>query len=155
LDTVRRTYIDINNIIVESNNISYKPEDVLLLVPHCLQYSECKFRITIDINNCKACGRCSIGRIKTLAEREGVVVKVVTGGTAAREVVKKYRPKIILSVACERDLSEGIADVRGIPVIGVLNKRPNGPCFNTTVDTDEFEERLAWILGEKGIKHEK
>jgi len=61
----------------------------------------------------------------------------------------KKEPKIIISVACERDLSSGIADVGRIPVIGIVNDRPNGPCYNTNVDVDAIRNKLESIINEK------
>lgn len=145
-DMIRSLFIDINNLFVESGNIRKKPDKIMLLLPHCLQYSECTRRITVDTGNCARCGRCKIGDILDIAEKRGVKVYVVTGGTAARNAISKVKPEIILSVACERDLAIGISDVSNIPVIGVLNKRPNGPCFNTTVDVDLLREKLDKII---------
>lgn len=141
-----RFYIEVNNISIQSGNKKYDKDDILILLPHCLQYSECPYKITRTINNCKRCGKCSIGKLSEIGCEKGLQVRVVTGGTAARNIVEKLKPKIILSVACERDLLSGIVDVKKIPVLGVLNKRPNGPCFNTTVDLDKIEEKLESIL---------
>jgi uncharacterized protein len=148
-DNVRRASIDLNNMVVESSKSKYAPSEVLVLLPHCLQNSECGYRITINLDNCRNCGKCSIGYIKELTRKLGVTVKVVTGGTAAREVVKKIKPRIILAVACERDLNSGISEVNNTPVVGILNERPYGPCFNTTVDIGVLEMKLRQILGEE------
>ena len=72
---------------------------------------------------------------------------VVTGGTLARQVVKGLRPKAILAIACERDLTSGIQDVFPLPVIGVLNDRPFGPCFNTQVDMERVERTVRAMIG--------
>jgi hypothetical protein len=146
-DAIRSLFIDLNNIIVQSANPIYEPNKVLLLLPHCLQNNLCDRKITGDIHNCKQCGACAIGSILRLVTEKGVDAKVVTGGTAARNLVAREKPDVILSVACERDLSSGISDIGRIPVIGVLNKRPNGPCFNTTVDIELLAEKLDMLLG--------
>jgi hypothetical protein len=39
-----------------------------------------------------------------------------------------------VAVACERDLVSGIRDAWPLPVIGLINERPEGPCVNTRVD---------------------
>lgn len=148
-DSIRRLYVDLNNIMVESGNMKYKPEEVLVLLPHCLQNSGCSYKITNDIENCRQCGKCCIGSILKLAGEKGVKVVAVTGGTVARNIVKQLKPKIMLSVACERDLTSGIADVVSIPVIGVLNERPNGPCRDTNVDMELFKNKLEMILKDK------
>lgn len=80
-----------------------------------------------------------------------IQVLIVTGGTAARNAVKKHRPKFIFSVACERDLSAGITDVNTIPVKAIVNQRPNGPCFNTTFDVEELRAAIIRFF-EKDIK---
>jgi hypothetical protein len=36
--------------------------------------------------------------------------------------------------------------VGNIPVIGIINDRPNGPCYNTVVDINEFKKRLDDII---------
>ncbi|MGE5613400.1 MAG: DUF116 domain-containing protein [Bacillota bacterium] len=146
-DGIRSLFIDINNLCVQSGNIRKSPDKVLILLPHCLQDSRCGLKITGDIKNCMNCGRCTIGTIRDMAEEKGVKAVVVTGGTAARSAIDREKPEIVLSVACERDLSIGILDVTSIPVVGVLNKRPNGPCENTTVDVGLLRDKLESILG--------
>ena len=71
---------------------------------------------------------------------------VATGGTLARQMVKQIRPTAIVAVACERDLTSGIQDVFPLPVVGVLNERPFGPCFNTRVDIKRVEAAVLDFL---------
>ena len=59
------------------------------------------------------------------------------------------RPKLVLAVACERDLTSGIKDCYPLPVIGILNDRPFGPCFNTTVDVAKIDAALSRIIQQK------
>lgn len=150
-DMIRSLFIDINNLYVESGNIRKSPDKILLLLPHCLQNSECRHKVTGNIYNCKKCGRCTIGTILEIVEKTGIKAIIVTGGTAARNTIAAEKPEIVLSVACERDLAIGISDVNQIPVLGVLNRRPNGPCVNTTVDVELLRQKLDSIL----IKEEK
>jgi hypothetical protein len=145
-DAIRSLFIDVNNLLVESSGIRKAPDKILLLLPHCLQYSECTQKVTGNITNCKKCGKCKIAEILNLAEETGVNALIVTGGTAARNAIKKIKPEMVLSVACERDLAIGISDVSNIPVLGVLNQRPNGPCFNTTVDIELLRDKLKSII---------
>jgi len=147
-DIIRSLFIDVNNLFVQSGNYRKKADKILLLLPHCLQNSECGLKITADITRCKKCGRCTIGAIRELAEMRKVRAVVVTGGTAARNVIAREKPEIVLSVACERDLAVGISDVSKIPVIGVVNQRPNGPCMNTSVDVELLRDKLDSVLCE-------
>jgi hypothetical protein len=61
-------------------------------------------------------------------------------------VIVEKRPKLVIAVACERDLTSGIKDCYPLPVIGILNDRPNGPCFNTNVDLVKIEQALHSVL---------
>lgn len=73
----------------------------------------------------------------------------------ARQMVKQARPKAIVAVACERDLTSGIQDVFPLPVLGVLNERPFGPCFNTRVDIDKLEEAILVFLDKEEANGKK
>jgi len=141
-EKVIRSYISVNNYLVSLKHLYLRGEQVMILVPHCLQNSECPHKITMDVKNCKACGKCSIGDLKKMADQYQAILKVATGGTLARKFLIDHRPAGVVAVACERDLSLGIQDMGFIPVMGVLNCRPNGPCINTGVSLQEVENAL-------------
>lgn len=144
-EKVIRSYIAVNNYLVSAKRLYLRGDQVMVLVPHCLQNSECPHKITMDVTNCKACGKCSIGDLKQMADRYHAILKVATGGTLARKFLIDHHPAGVVAVACERDLSLGIQDMGFIPVMGVLNCRPNGPCVNTGVSLQEVENALRSI----------
>jgi len=137
--------IRLNNRLIRAS--SFRARTVMILLPHCLQVSECDVRITHNIANCKRCGKCSISDLITVSEREGVKLFVATGGTIARRIVKDNRPDAIIAVACERDLSSGLVDTYPLPVMGILNERPFGPCLDTKVDMKKIEEAIIFFSG--------
>lgn len=139
-ESILRSFIEVNNYLVKIKKPFVLKQQIMILIPHCLQNSECKHKITVDIDNCKACGKCKVGELKQLAQEHRALIKVATGGTAARKYIKDMRPRGIVAIACERDLSSGIQDSGLIPVIGVLNCRPKGPCIDTDVDVPEVEK---------------
>lgn len=139
-------FIDYNNIVVKATQKKVENSQLVLLLPHCLQNQSCGLKITNNINNCKRCGKCDIGSLAALSDKWGIKAIVVTGGTAARAELVKIKPLAVVSVACERDLASGINDVSSIPVIGVLNMRPNGPCFNTKVDIEKIEQAIIQLV---------
>lgn len=143
---IRSSFIKVNNEMVQSEGYNYLPEEILLLLPHCLQNSQCKYRLTYDINNCKRCGKCPIADLLNLSEHYGVHLAIATGGTIARRIVVQTKPKLIIAVACERDLSSGIQDTYPLPVFGVLNNRPYGPCLDTNVAIKDMEQALRYFL---------
>jgi uncharacterized protein len=149
-DRFQSLIIDLNNRLVRrawSSKSHPGSQKVLLLLPHCLQVTECDVRITYNIMNCKRCGRCSIKDLIDLAEKDKLDIFVATGGTIARRIVGDVRPDAIVAVACERDLSSGIVDTYPLPVLGVTNSRPFGPCLNTKVDLSRVREALQFFSG--------
>ncbi|ABR48934.1 protein of unknown function DUF116 [Alkaliphilus metalliredigens QYMF] len=147
-DTVRRVYTDLNNKLILSMEYKIRGEEILILTPHCIQKSFCPHKITNDINNCKRCGKCNVEGILELKEKYGVQFSIVTGGTLARKRISDMRPKAIIAIACERDLVSGLMDVKQIPVVAVINQRPEGPCVNTLVDLKEVEKAIQHFIKE-------
>lgn len=145
-DKVQRSFIEINNQLVLAQHPRATPDKLLLLMPHCLQFHECQFRITGSVVHCKKCGKCPIKGLVELSEKYGVGLAVATGGTLARRIVVERRPKLIIAVACERDLSSGIQDSYPLPIYGVINHRPHGPCYDTQVNLERVEEALQTFL---------
>jgi len=145
-DTIRQSFISMNNSLVMARKIRVKPDRILILLPHCLQFVDCDIKVTGDINKCLRCDRCDISGLARLAEQYHIDISVATGGTLARKVIMEKRPKLVLAVACEGDLTSGIRDCYPLPVLGVLNDRPFGPCYNTSVDLERIEEAIKAVL---------
>ncbi len=150
-DRIKSSFIEVNNQLVRSKHFNLLPSQILVLAPHCLQRSDCPHKITVDIENCRRCGRCSVSKLLELRDHYGIQMSMVTGGTLARKFVREYRPRAIVAVACERDLTSGVQDSNPIPVLGVTNERPFGPCFNTEIQVPKVEEAVLFFM--KG--HEK
>ena len=106
-------------------------------------------RLTYHIDNCARCGACPLKDVLNLRDTYGVQVAIATGGTIARRIVVQARPKLIVAVACERDLSSGIQDTHPLPVFGVINERPNGPCLDTFVSIRRLESAIRHFIGMK------
>ncbi len=140
------SFIAVSNLLFNRMGIRVPADRLLVVTPHCLQLASCPHKITRDPENCKRCGGCDIGALVELSHEMGFHFFVATGGTLARQIVYKTRPKAVLAIACERDLMSGIQDVYPLPAVGVLNIRPNGPCYNTHVDIDEVRAQLEKII---------
>ena len=138
-EKIKNSYIQVSNQLVRTQTKVKAYKKVMILAPHCLQWVHCPHKITINVDNCKRCGQCLIMDLINVAQKTGAHLEVVTGGTMARKVIKEYRPQAVVAIACERDLTSGIQDVEGLPVIGIINERPEGPCANTRVDLVKVE----------------
>ncbi len=141
-DQLQQSFIVLNNQLVEAKKLRVPAEKTMILLPHCIQMFDCSIKITGDVKKCIRCGKCDISGLLELANAYGIDMAVATGGTLARKLIVEKRPKLIIAVACERDLTSGIRDSYPLPVIGVLNQRPNGPCFNTHILLPDVEQAL-------------
>jgi hypothetical protein len=146
-ERVQQSFIELNNHLVRSNNHRTLPGKLLILLPHCIQDFDCEIKITGNIKNCKRCGKCEIKDLVDISEQYQVKIAVATGGTLARRIIVENRPEAIVAVACELDLTSGIQESYPIPVIGILNERPNGPCINTKVDIQKVRNAILDFLG--------
>jgi len=137
--------IAINNRLVRRHySKGKKPSSVLLLLPHCLQLDSCPHKITSNILNCKECGACDIASILTIEKEYGIIIKVATGGRLAKKWVEESGAELIVAVACERELIEGIIGLGALApyVWAIENYRPYGPCINTRVDITRLKSAL-------------
>lgn len=146
-DTLLESMVHIKNALFEAQRHRISGKRVLILLPHCLQYHECPWRVTWSVENCRRCGKCAIGELAPLID-ENIQVYVATGGTIARRILLETRPTVIIAVACPRDLASGMIDAYPFPVYGILNERPNGPCFDTKVDVDKIKDVLKSVRNE-------
>jgi len=139
----QRFIIGLNNRLVKKEGL--KPRKILLLLPHCLQVDQCEIRLTYNIQNCKRCGKCGIRDLIQVAEDNHMNIFIATGGSLARRVISEIKPDAVVAVACENDLSSGIADSYPLPVLGVPNERPQGPCVNTRVDIAKIRDAVMFL----------
>ena len=124
-DKLLTSYISIHNHVTNIKLEKFRTTKLLILLPRCL---------TKEI----------ITKIKNSINETEISLHIVSGGEAARKIVKKVSPELIVAIACERDLFSGLMDIAlKIPVLGINNLRPVGPCKNTTIDIDFFNEVLS------------
>lgn len=134
-DRVGNSFVKVVNNLVKMSAKKVHPCDLMILLPRCLnkEYIE-------TITNC--------------SRSLHIPTFVVAGGSKARELIRKNKPEAIIGVACERDLVSGIQDVlNSVPVIGIPNKRPEGPCKNTIIDLEEMEIAIQVFLGKPLPEH--
>ena len=144
---MRKIYVKLNNSYIYSNKYNFNSKDIMILIPHCVQKNSCKLKVTNKIENCAKCGLCNVSDLVKLKEKTGINIFIATGGTLARKVIIENKPKAV--IACERDLTSGIQDMKHIPVLGIFNKRPNGPCVDTFIDIHEVEDAINFLTNKK------
>ena len=128
-DRMGNSFVKVSNSLLRTTVKKIKPDNLLILLPRCLQKSIIK-------------------KITQFSQYWNIPVYTVPGGEKARQLVYKLKPMAIIGVACERDLLNGMQEILNkIPVIGIPNLRPEGPCKNTTIDLKEFERAVQTFLG--------
>ena len=145
-ENFQTSFLSFQNQLFFPNLKLSKQAQLLLLLPHCLQFHDCKIRITRDIADCADCGKCDISNLKDLGNKYNIRVGISNGGTLARKIVHDTHPDAIIAVACHRDLTDGVRESWVYPVYAILNERPYGPCVDTKVDVDSIERVIKQIM---------
>jgi len=128
-DRVGHSFVKVTNNISRTYKPAGREEKLLLLLPRCLTKDQLR-------------------EINALKDVYPITIHTVSGGELARKKVKEMRPTAIIGVACERDLVSGIRDVgTKFSVIGIPNRRPEGPCKNTHIDMSELIESIEFFVG--------
>jgi len=123
-DRVEHAAIDAYNALVLRRGRRFGRGELLVLIPRCLS------KETLD-------------GVLDIAGRYDVPVFVATRGQLARRAIRERRPRAVVAVACERDMTTGLRDVAGkLPVLGLTMRLPNGPCRDAVLDLDVME---AWV----------
>ena len=141
--------LKLSNALTRMRARRVRPENLLLLFPHCLQNSDCDCKIVQDPRNCKHCGKCKVKDLVELADRYGIRIAAASGGRLALEKLKAEDVHAVVAVACELELRQGM--FRSFPktVLGISNLRPHGPCVDTDVELDKVDEAVRFFLGIK------
>jgi hypothetical protein len=129
-DRIGNSFIKVSNSLIMTTRWKISKSKIIILLPRCLRRPIQK-------------------QIISIADKYQCSIFTVPGGELARKIIAEKKPLAVIGIACERDLLSGIRDVHHIPVIGIPNQRPEGPCKNTTVDYKKIEEAVKFFLGSK------
>jgi len=128
-DRIANSFLKFHNDLMLADKVNGNSKNFIILLPRCLSPETRK-------------------RVAEICDGFNHKVFTVFGGDEARAVIFRERPAIVLAVACERDLISGMQDIMTrIPVLGLPNKRPEGPCKNTLMDTEKLAELIEFCAG--------
>ncbi len=134
---IKNLLICVSNFFVKLRKYRFSPGEVLILCPKCLQSKDCTRDILGGHPECERCGRCDVGKLLNLAEKEKVNIIFVQGGRLAVKTARSSKFKAIIAIACNYELAAGLMKIPFKPVIAVKNIISNGPCIETGVNIDE------------------
>ena len=69
---IERAFLDINNQMVLAMRAGLNPERLLILMPHCIQFEDCKIKVTKEVTNCVSCGKCEIADLLSIQDEFGI-----------------------------------------------------------------------------------
>jgi len=139
MEFIDKKFVSINNLMLKFRKRKCSPKNLLILFPHCLQYSRCKQNVKNDLNECKRCGKCKIKDLIEFSEKYGVHICLATGGRVALERVKSGDIHGVIAIACEKELRTGLMAAAPKTIFAVPNLRPHGYCKDTDVYLDEVK----------------
>jgi uncharacterized protein len=123
-DRISHSFIRLHNGLSFGAGERYAAGRILILLPRCLRPELRESALGI-------------------AGEFGISAYVVSGGEMARRIVIEKDPSVVIAAACERDLLGGIRDLcRRRIVLGIPNRRPEGPCKDTWIDAAELREAI-------------
>lgn len=147
-EVIDSKFVSLSNLINRLKGSKCPPSSLLILFPHCIQWSKCPQKITLDLNNCKRCGKCKVKDLIELSERYGVQLAVATGGRAALERVKSEDIRGVVAIACEKELRIGLMAAFPKAILAIPNLRPHGYCKDTDVVIADVEHHIRQFLTE-------
>lgn len=141
---VKYTTIELHNGLNREFYKAVPKNERAVFIPHCLRNTkECKMPIDEDGYHCLKCGKCVINDIVNECEKNGTRYFIVGGGSQVINIIKKYKPKASLGIACFNELQMALEKLGGgsrFAGQGVMLKKDG--CVNTEVDIEEIREKI-------------
>lgn len=139
--------VEVRNKVNEKVFMTIKPEDKILVLPHCLRHADCQANLDTSGIICQNCNKCVIGVLKSKGEKMGYKVFIIPGSQFLKKILEQNKFKAILGVACYQDLNLCMMNVSKFSVQGVPLLRDG--CVNTKVDPRAVLEKMGAILPEE------
>jgi hypothetical protein len=138
-----KLYIELKNKLHRKRFVKTDYSNRILLLPQCLRSKDCEAELGEYGYVCKDCGRCHIPEIKGFAEELGYKVFILPGGGVVEKIIKAFKPKAVLGVACLKELVLGsiVCEKIKIPAQGVALLRDG--CVEADVHWSEVREALS------------
>ncbi|HYB93197.1 MAG TPA: DUF116 domain-containing protein [archaeon] len=102
-----RIYIDAKNNAYIDRYAATPYSDRIMLLPQCLRTRECPAKLGVHGYECTKCGKCGLSDLILRAESLGYAVFILPGGSVVEKILKEYKPKACLAVACLKELMLG------------------------------------------------
>jgi hypothetical protein len=132
-ENIDRLYIELKNDFYRDVFRRISPNQKIVFLPQCLRKPDCRARLTRLGYQCVGCGNrraCKAYKIKKRAESLGYGVFIVPGGSMVLKIVRKFKPRAILGIAC---MKEVVMAMENISLPGQAIELLKDGCVNTDV----------------------
>lgn len=136
-------YVDSKNRSLVKYFASTPYNERVLLLPQCLRAKDCPAELGKYGYECQGCGRCSVEKIRHVAQNLGYKgTYILPGGSIAKKILLEMKPKAALGVACFKELVLGSYLCEKLGIIGQGVALVRDGCINTLVDWRALIETL-------------
>jgi len=136
-------YVKTKNSASRDKFASIPYNERILLLPQCLRSRECPAELEEYGYECQECGKCNLKELIHMAKTLGYKgTFILPGGSIAKKIFLKVKPKAGLGVACFKELVLGsfLCEKLGVISQGVALLRDG--CVNTIVDWKSLNDTL-------------
>jgi|GEM_PF-175761 len=124
-------------------------EDICLFLPHCLKKRDCPASTDEEGVHCEKCGRCVMATLTAAAEEAGLRVFCAPGGTLIKALIKKYRPKAVIGVACWKEILLAYELLWNTGIFVQVFPLEKDGCFETSVNPEALLSFLKELSAAK------
>jgi len=134
-----------HNLKVTAHLAQAKPENVLLIMPRCVQKTGCRANVQKSLDECLACGRCPLGDVAVVCDRHGLPALVAFRSHIAFDLAREHKPDLIIATACHDRMIKALRNVPEVPSLLAPLAGMDRMCINATVDLDWLNEQLTTV----------
>lgn len=118
----------------------------LVLLPHCIQASNCKAEIVQDLGQCYRCGRCPAGDLLADSLAGKWNCRISNRSHKAYREAREFKPDLIVAVSCADRLLKGLIRLPEVPCYVIPLQLPHGMCVDTTFSVPHLETVMALLV---------
>ena len=121
-----------NNQRVREHFQLHRAGKALVLLPHCIQASNCQAGIVEDLGKCFSCGGCPAGEVLSNVLSANWNCQINNRSHKVYREVRAFNPDLIIALSCPDRLLKGLTKLSEVPSYVIPLQLPHGMCVDTT-----------------------
>jgi hypothetical protein len=135
-----------NNRKVREHFQIHRASRALVLLPHCIQASNCKAGIIEDLGNCFNCGRCQAEDILANVLSAKWNCRITNRSHKAYREARAFKPDLIVAVSCSDRLLKGLTKLPEVPCYVIQLQLPHGMCVDTAFSLPHLTAAMETLV---------